>query len=81
MSFVPYTASAAASHSRYGPSRVINPAAVRVATINIPSTKLYEPVESNPIPISKGPGGVSDLDPVSLNPEDSQYVKATYVHI
>jgi hypothetical protein len=26
-------------------------------------------------------GGVSDLDTVILNPEHSQYVKATYVHI
>jgi hypothetical protein len=26
-------------------------------------------------------GGVSDLDTVILNPEDSQYVKATYIHI
>ncbi len=26
-------------------------------------------------------GGVSDLDMVILNPEDSQHVKATYVHI
>jgi len=26
-------------------------------------------------------GGVSDLDTVLLNPEDSQHIKATYVHI
>ena len=26
-------------------------------------------------------GGVSDLDTVIFNPEDSQHVKATYLHI
>src|SRR5690349_21810337 len=26
-------------------------------------------------------GGVSDLDTVILNPKDSQYVKATYIHV
>ena len=31
--------------------------------------------------VSKKEGGVSDLDTVILNLEDSQHVKSTYVHI
>jgi hypothetical protein len=50
-----YAGSATASQVRYGPSWVINTTAIRVVTTNPPNTGLYEPVESNPIPISGGP--------------------------
>jgi len=54
--------------NRYGPNRIINPAAVNIATKNPASGTVYDRVKSNPTPISKVPAAPASTNEPNAYP-------------